>query len=60
MLSLEKHSVSDIAQLLQVHKWIQNWNEHGKEGLLNGYGITPELNQDQIIPVNNLIRIFVS
>ncbi len=42
MLSLEKHSVSDIAWLLQVHRssvhsWIQNWNEHGKEGLYEGH-----------------------
>ena len=42
MLSLQKHSVSDIARLLQahrssVHTWIQNWNIHGKEGLYEGH-----------------------
>ncbi len=42
MLSLKKHSVSDIARLLQVHRssvhsWIQNWNIHGKEGLYEGH-----------------------
>ena len=42
MLSLEKHSVSDIAQLLHVHRstvhaWIQWWNACGKEGLYEGH-----------------------
>ncbi|HDH00350.1 MAG TPA: IS630 family transposase [Nitrospirae bacterium] len=42
MLSLKKHSVSDIARLLQVHRssvhsWIQNWNVHSKEGLYEGH-----------------------
>jgi transposase len=42
MLSLEKHSVSEIAQLLHahrstVHTWIVWWNEYGKEGLYEGH-----------------------
>ena len=42
MLSLEKHSVSDIAQLLHVHRssihaWIMSWNAYGKEGLYEGH-----------------------
>jgi len=42
MLSLQKHSVSDIARLLHlhrssVHSWIQNWNVYGKEGLYEGH-----------------------
>ncbi len=42
MLSLEKHSVSEIAQLLHmhrstVHSWILWWNEYGKEGLYEGH-----------------------
>ena len=42
MLSLEKHSISDIAQLLQMHRstvhaWVQWWNAHGKEGLYEGH-----------------------
>ena len=42
MLSLKKHSASEIARLLQVHRssvhsWIQNWNEHKKEGLYEGH-----------------------
>lgn len=42
MLSLKKYSVSDIAELLHVHRssphaWICAWNEHGKAGLLEGH-----------------------
>jgi len=41
-LSLERHCVSDIARLLDVHRatvhdWIVRWNEFGQEGLLEGY-----------------------
>ena len=42
MLSLEKHSVSEIARLLHVHRstvhaWILGWNEYGEEGLYEGH-----------------------
>lgn len=42
LLSLEKRSVSEIAQLLKVHRatvhnWIEAWNAWGKEGLLEGH-----------------------
>jgi len=42
LLSLERHGVSEIAQLLDVHRstvhtWIQQWNAFGKEGLLEGH-----------------------
>jgi len=42
LLSLEKHPVSEIAQLLKVHRatahnWIQQWNAWGAEGLLEGH-----------------------
>jgi transposase len=42
LLSLERHSVSDIAQLLDVHRstahtWIERWNTFREEGLLEGY-----------------------
>jgi transposase len=42
MLSLAKHSVSDIARLLHVHRsaahaWILAWNEHGITGLYEGH-----------------------
>ena len=42
LLSLDKHSVSDIARLLKVHRatvhnWIHQWNEWGEQGLLEGH-----------------------
>jgi transposase len=42
LLSIDKHHVSRIAELLHVHRvtvhsWINAWNEYGKEGLLEGY-----------------------
>jgi len=42
LLSLEKHSVSEIARLLKVHRtsvhnWLQQWNVWGEEGLLEGH-----------------------
>lgn len=42
MLSLEKHSVNDIADLLHVHRstvnlWVTAWNDFGESGLLEGY-----------------------
>ena len=42
MLSLEQHSVSEIARLLHIHRstvhtWIQSWNEHGEVALYEGH-----------------------
>ena len=42
MLSLEKHSVSDIARLLHIHRstvhvWIVSWNTHREVGLYEGH-----------------------
>jgi transposase len=42
LLSLERHSVPDIARLLHmdrttVHGWITRWNTFGKESLLEGH-----------------------
>ena len=42
MLSIEKHTSGDIASLLKVNRtnvpvWINNWNEHGADGLLEGH-----------------------
>lgn len=42
LLSLEKHSVSEIAHLLKVHRatvhnWIQRWNAWGEQGLWEGH-----------------------
>lgn len=52
LLSLDKYGISEIAQLLQMHRstvntWIQRWNQFGKEGLLEGYrpGRPAELTQ---------------
>ena len=42
MLSLEKHSISDIAAQLHVHRssvhaWVTLWNEHGTLSLYEGH-----------------------
>jgi transposase len=42
MLSIEKHTSGDIAALLKVNRsnvpvWINNWNNHGAVGLLEGH-----------------------
>lgn len=42
MLSIEKHISGDIADLLKVNRtnvpvWINNWNNYGAEGLLEGH-----------------------
>lgn len=42
MLSLDKHSVSDIARVLHIHRsavhaWILAWNQHGITGLYEGH-----------------------
>jgi len=54
MLSLEKHRISEIAQLLHVNRasansWIQLWNAHREEGLMEGQrsGRPPKLTEAQ-------------
>ena len=53
MLSIEKYTSGDIADLLKVNRtnvpvWINNWNNHGADGLLEGHrsgrrsGLAPE------------------
>lgn len=42
MLSLQRHTSSEIARLLQVHRtrvhsWICAWNKEGQDGLLEGH-----------------------
>ena len=42
LLSLDGHSTGDIARQLKIHRstvptWIENWNEHGDEGLWEGH-----------------------
>ena len=41
VLSFQKHSIDEIAQICQVHRttvscWIDNWNEFGSQGLEDG------------------------
>lgn len=54
MLSLEKHSVGEIARLLHahrttVHSWILSWNEFGEEALYEGHrsGRPASLSQEE-------------
>jgi transposase len=54
MLSIDQHSASRIAELLHVHRvtvnqWINAWNTHGEEGLLEGHrsGRPPRLSEAQ-------------
>ena len=42
LMSLAGHTTGEIADHLKVHRstvplWIDQWNQHGKEGLLEGY-----------------------
>lgn len=42
VLSLEGHTTTQIAGLLKVHRssvplWIEQWNRHGEQGLLEGH-----------------------
>lgn len=42
VLSLEGHTTTQIAGLLKVHRssvplWIEHWNQHGEQGLLEGH-----------------------
>src|SRR5215469_12636586 len=53
-LSIEGHTVSQIAQTLKVHRssvplWIEQWNTHRETGLLEGHrtGRPTGLNADQ-------------
>lgn len=63
MLSLENHSVSEIAELLKVHRssvhsWIVAWNEHGRDGLLEGHrsGRPSELGKTEIVKLKDIIE----
>jgi len=62
MLSLEKHSVADIAQLLHVHRstvheWVVAWNVYGKEGLYEGHrsGRPPALTGEDKIRLSDIV-----
>jgi transposase len=54
VMSLEGHTVTDIAHQLKVHRstvplWIEHWNRHGEEGLWEGQrsGRPAGLNESQ-------------
>jgi transposase len=62
-LSLEKHRVSEIAQLLKVHRatvhnWIQQWNAWGEEGLLEGHraGRPASLTQEDWLRLRDIVE----
>ena len=54
LMSLDGYSTGEIARRLRVHRsgvpvWIRHWNEHGEQGLWEGYrsGRPSELNPSQ-------------
>lgn len=62
MLSLEKHSVSDIARLLHVHRstaheWVLLWNAYGKQGLYEGHrsGRPCNLSDEDKVRLNDIV-----
>lgn len=62
MLSLEKHSASQIAKLLHVHRstvhqWIAAWNEHRELGLLEGHrsGRRSSLSDENIETLSDIV-----
>ena len=62
LLSLDKHPVSEIADLLKVHRstihnWIHQWNTLGKDGLLEGYrpGRPAKLSQDDLQHLRDIV-----
>ncbi len=62
MLSLEKHSVAEIARLLHVHRstvheWVCSWNAYGKEGLYEGHrsGRPCELTDEDKIRLSDIV-----
>jgi len=63
ILSIEKYTSGEIAKLLKVNRtvvpiWINNWNEFGKEGLLEGYrsGRRPGLDSANIEKLKDIIE----
>ena len=62
ILSLEKHSVADIGNLLKIHRssvhsWITAWNAHGEEGLLEGHrsGRPPKLTANALLRLDDIV-----
>jgi len=63
ILSIEKYSPSEIASILKVNRttvppWINNWNEFGEEGLLEGHrsGRKSELSEPQLKQLYDIIE----
>jgi len=63
MLSIEKHTSGDIAGLLKVNRtnvpiWINNWNEYGADGLLEGHrsGRQSRLSPEDKVKLGDIIE----
>ena len=63
ILSIEGHTTSEIADILKVSRttvplWINNWNKHKKEGLLEGFrsGRKSKLDDLQIESISDIIE----
>jgi transposase len=63
LLSIEKHTSGDIANLLKVNRtnvpvWINNWNAHGANGLLEGYrsGRRSSLSHEDKVRLGDIIE----
>jgi transposase len=63
ILSIEGRTTSEIASILKVSRttvplWINNWNAHKKEGLLEGFrsGRKKKLNDNQIERITDIVE----
>lgn len=63
ILSIEGRTTSEIAEILKVSRttvplWINNWNKHKKEGLLEGFrsGRKSKLDVSQIESISDIIE----
>lgn len=63
MLSIEKDTSGDIASLLKVNRtnvpiWINNWNEYGADGLLEGHrsGRQSQLSPEDKVKLGDIIE----
>lgn len=63
MLSIEKHTTGEIADLLKTDRttvfgWVQKWNLHGSEGLLEGHrsGRPPRLSEQQREQLGDIVE----
>ena len=63
ILSIEKYSPSEIASLLKIDRttvpiWINNWNQYGEEGLLEGHrsGRLPKLSDTELKHLYDIVE----